>query len=452
MPCPTEKDLAECALGKGRSRLSPEDMDRVEIHLVGCPKCRASYIEYYRLANEPIIITPPPEGEEEVPGAETMFSNIYTRFRAHCKETNFPFQMERKWKRLQRRGQYAFAASAAVCLLTLLVFPRRETPLAPPDEPTVTVVRVDAPEVADGTPEAFLPLESPTRAAWAERVKTAATPEEALAALEGWREELGTLPRLPERDLLDAITLAEQLVWRARNTDLEPQVYLYVARRQLELGNKNPWLQAVHSYALRAGDLARRASLGQGEPRPVTDQRGRRAEAAAYYDETLRLYETRDYTHAIQLAERLQKLYPDEAKAYEGQVVAARSCIRNKQPSGALEAYATVARHCPNELFAQDAARALVDLTEVAGQREEAIVLIREMRRRFPENDFQIHALLREGELLSGRGATFYPESIAVLQEVVRRAPDSDSARAANQLLRRLRNAMLDRLAPPVTS
>ncbi len=293
-----------------------------------------------------------------------------------------------------------------------------------------------------GQPAAPLPRAIPTLARRKiddikPQFEAAETPEAALTLLDK-QQALALKAPSKESDawLRSLVNLYEQMPFRAKGTPAEGPALLALSRAYQLSGNQWEWLEAFQNYADFLGDAARQEQLVEDAPPAEAQAAAQRAKAAAYFDEAKRLYESKDASASVALCDRLLAKYPSSAKAYEGQVIAARCYVDLRQPEAAVECYRRIVKQCPDELFAREAAKATIRLLSDWRKTDEAIAESRQARVRFNDDGFRLYALTREAELLKGKGQKHYPEAVKALREIVQIQPDSLYAKQAENWIR----------------
>lgn len=455
--CPIdEATLAEFALGEGRSRLDACASKQVVEHLAACEVCRKDYAAYVAEANKPVLPESmiDPEGKPYEPWIADSSRNVKTRFMAGMTERSrekAKLELGGRW-----RGRAIIAASVAAVVGAAAVFFFRtpENRAFPPSVPVPSAATspqkneaVAAPgetvSTKPATRDSVLPEVQQQIAELQLHVNGTESPEAALSllgerqaqALKSPGNESGALLRW-----LPALYIG--ISERAKGTSTEGPALLALSRTYQLAGYQKEWLATFHNYAEFRGEIVRQAELERDVPSASAQAAAQRAKATAYFDEALRFYEAKDSTACLALCDRLLSKYPSSAKAYEGQIVAARCHVDNRQPEAAVECYRRIMKQCPDELFAREAAKATIRLLAGWRKTDAAIAECRQTRERFNDDDFRLYALTREAELLKSKGQSSYPEAVKVLRELIQIQPGSMYARQADSWIKAMNRQM----------
>ena len=458
MPLPScpidEPTLAEYALGPGRSRLDPATDDRVVAHLAGCQSCREDYASYLQIAHQPLApdaftAYADAHGIKIDPDLDTSARNVLTRAEAGLRR----YRKNRERLLLKRVAAVAVVAALVGAVVAFGAYKRYFTPT--PSRPTLSMTggNTTFPPDFPGTDVTFAATSSDDAAAaeWSgfKQRADAANPAEALELLARKREELVRAPEtVADAWLPRLVSLHEQLIFRTTGTPVAGEALLSLSRVYGSGGFPAEGRDAFRRYADFRGEAARQTALAQNEPPAEAARAAQRARASAYYDEALRCYEQKDFTASLNLCEQLAGRYPSSIKAYEGQIIAARCHLANRQPDGAIACYQRIVAHCPDQRFARAAAETVMKFLAEAGRGDEAIRECRRLRERFTDDEFRQAALFMEGRLLKEKGGEHYPEAIALLQDARKIRPDSPCARQAEVWIKTLRDEMFKQLLP----
>lgn len=452
--CPVdEKTLAEYALGPERSRLAPDERLHVERHLPECETCRRDLADYRACAAVPV----PDAGRDLDPALVASTQNLMTRFHAQMLDR----ANDHARRELSSRWRGRTALGAALCLLAagacFHLFGAVRPPVRPssppvtrPMESTPTGLVPDLP-AAPANAALATALSEPDRQA---RERAKADMEKvaeqvrglelgaALALLDEARESAQReTPEYAATALTELAALQEDFWKKARDGAFEGPALLSLSRTCLAAGDRPAWMAALSRYAAWRGRQAYGTAIDgndQADAPALARKAERRAEASVYFDEALYQYRAKDAAAALQLCDRLFAQYADTAKAYEGQAIAARCYIANKQPSGAVAAYLRIVDHCPDEPFARASAKTYLQMLSSLNRLDEAAAESRRLAERFPDDDFRGFALLVAGEALIAKGERHYPEAVRNLREAQGIKSDSDYAVRAAKLLQSL--------------
>ena len=452
--CPiTEVELAEFALGAGRGRLDAATFDKVAAHVAVCRDCRRDYADYLEKAEFRFT----PSGQVDAAGNPysrehlDATRNVITRFQASLTvraAERTRALMARRWRRRLALATTAAAGAAVVFLSFRGVFG-----VSGGDSASLSkgaVAHAPNPSIVDSrsSPPPLRPSRAFVEAEDAESRAMTQALADRMAALE---TELETEPmadaltRLAkERERVQSGTAAEaeyawawlvrmheNLVARAKGTPEEGPMRLALSRTLLQAGWLRESADAFDRHIAVVGETARTAAREAGRS-PAEIALGEQvAKADAYYAEVRRLYEAHDHAAALELARRLLIKYPTSAKAYEGQVIAARCFIANQQPAEAVSCYRRIVEGSPDERFARETAKSLILMLSASKRHDETAEACRAYRKRFTDDDFRMFALLEEGGALREKGARHYPAALSAWREVRAIGPDSSYAETA---------------------
>ena len=155
------------------------------------------------------------------------------------------------------------------------------------------------------------------------------------------------------------------------------------------------------------------------------------------------MYQEGDCAASLRLSDRLFALYPLSARAWEGQMVAARCYLANQQAEEAINAYRRIAYHAPNGEFAQTAGETLLKMTVMTRDIDLVTKEARTLRERFTGETVERFTLMEEAKALQGGGESYYPKAIAMLRNVQERWPDSPEAKSAVESVREMRTSVI---------
>jgi len=450
--CPiNEATLAEYALGPGRSRLDEAATQKVIAHLAVCRACQQAYAAYMEDAQAPRNFRHS-DGRLAEDWIQDSSRNVKTRLNAYLAagaRDQARREVERRWRR--RVPTMVAVSVIAGAIITFGAYKRlMPATISNVNGNSITLASLPLPPVEyvlePAGPAAVAVADIAPATAELKRAVDAAPPEQALALLEQQRATL-TRASAAEADAWQPRLTAmhEQIALRAAHGPAEGAAWLALARAYWDGGYPHESLDAFQRHADFLGEQARREAKGES-PAAAAQQ----TKAAAYHDEALRYYEARDYVAALRLCEQLLGKYPTSVKAYEGQIIAARCHIANRQPSGAVACYRRIVEHCPDERFARAAAEMALKFLAEAGRGDEAIMQCQELRERFADDEFRAFTLFTEGRLLKDKGSDHFPEAIVLLREAGRIRPDTPQARQAGEWVKELQDKMFRQLLPDV--
>jgi len=237
----------------------------------------------------------------------------------------------------------------------------------------------------------------------------------------------------------------EDLTQRAKGTPEEGPAWLALSRTYRQAGWPRASVDAFDRYIDAVGEAARAKAVEAGKSPAEIALAEQTAKADAYHAEVLAARGERDHAAALELAGRMLVKYPTSARAYEGQLVAARIYLANRQPDEVIACYRTILDHCPDATYARQAGMSYIRLLQRAKRADEAIEACQTLRERFVDDEFRQFAMLREGELLRDKGQRHYPRALALFRTLCDIQPDSPYAKQAEQGIRQLtRNVMFD--------